>query len=160
MKHTESKFAKSKYLQISELGSRFNLSFSSQLVLGNKIIALDGIKKCLLVLETDAALSQSCIIDLNKVVAVTVKKSYRSINQGELKSRDIEEFVKRIDLQFEFSNKNETIVLPFYESEIDEQRDRPKLNRNAKNWQMILSKIIGSRTGKVIKEQNRDALAQ
>ena len=52
MKHVDTRSAKSKYLEVSELGTRFNLSFSSQLEFGNKIIALDGRKKCLLVLET------------------------------------------------------------------------------------------------------------
>jgi hypothetical protein len=160
MKHIEARFAKSKYVQISELGSRFNLSFSSQLVLGNKLIALDGLKKCLLILETGAALTEPCLIDLHKVVAVAIKKSYRSINQGELKSKDIEEFVKRIELQFEFTNKEETIVLPFYDIETDEPRDRPTLARNAKNWQMILSRLAGSQTGKIKKEQEKEALAQ
>jgi hypothetical protein len=111
-------------------------------------------------LETDAALNEPCLIDLHKVVAVAIKKSYRSINQGELKNRDIEEFVKRIDLQFEFSNKEETIVLPFYDCEIDEPRDRPTMDRNARNWQMILSKLTGSQTDKIKKEQKKEALAQ
>jgi hypothetical protein len=159
MRHVEARFAKSKYVQISELGSRYDLSFSSQLVFGNKIIALDGLKKCLLVLETDKVFNQPRLIDLHQVVAVTVKKSYRSINQGELKYKDIEEFVKSIDLQFEFINKSETIVLPFYNSETDAPEERPKLDRNAKNWQMILSKMTGSKTDKIIKEQNRSAMA-
>ena len=50
--------------------------------------------------------------------------------------------------QFELGNNNETISLPFYDREIDDQRDRPKMDRNAKNWQMILSKIIRAKTGK------------
>lgn len=153
------RFAKSKYSEVSELGTRFNLSFSSQLVFSNKIIALDGIKKCLLVLDTDKELSQPCVIDLNNVAAVTVKKSYGRINQGELKNKGIEDFLKRIDLQFEFSNRSETVVIPFYESEIDDKRERPKLDRNAKNWQMILSKLVGS-TDKTIKERKRLALVQ
>ena len=45
MKHVDTRSAKSKYLEVSELGTRFNLSFSSQLEFGNKIIALDGRKK-------------------------------------------------------------------------------------------------------------------
>jgi hypothetical protein len=154
MKNVDARFAKSKYLKVSELGTRFNLSFSSQLEFGNKIIALDGIKKCLLVLETGKELNQPYVINLNNVVAVTIKKSYGSINQGELRNKGIEEFLTRTDLQFEFDNNNKTINLPFYDREIDDRRDRQKLDRNAKNWQMILSKIIGSQTGKTIKERN------
>ena len=148
MKNVDARFAKSKYVEVSELGSRFNLSFSSHLVLRKKIIALDGLKKCILVMETDAASNQPYVIDLNKVASVTVKQSYGSINQGELKNKDISAFLKRVDLQFEFSNTSETIVLPFYERGSDEQSDLPKLDRNAKIWQMILSKLTGSQTEK------------
>ena len=152
MKNVNARFPKSKSLEVSELGTRFNLSFSSQLAFSNKIIALDGIKKCLLVLDTDKEPSQPYVIDLKNVAAVTVKKSYDSIKAGELKNKGMEDFLKRIDLQFEFSNKDDTIVLPFYESEIDNQRQRPMLARNARNWQMILSKLIGSKD-KTIKER-------
>lgn len=42
---------KSKYLYISEFGFKFNLFFLSYLEFGNKVIVLDGLKKCLLVFE-------------------------------------------------------------------------------------------------------------
>ncbi len=153
MKNADTVFAKSKYLAISELGSRYGLSFSSHLILGNRIIALDGVKKLLLVVETDKDAS-SFIIDLNKVAAVTVRKSYGSINQGELKSKEIEAFLKRIDLHFHLTDNTETIVLPFYNSETDDKKDRPKLAKNAKNWQMILSKIAGLKIYKPGEERN------
>jgi hypothetical protein len=144
MKQVEARFAKSKYTQVSELGSRFNLSFTSQLVFGNKIIALDGVKRSLLVFETNKELNQAYVIELNKVAAITLKKIYGSIRPGELQKKRMEEFLKKIDLQFEYKGKNETIVLPFYDSETDDRRYLPKLERNAKNWQMILSKMTGS----------------
>jgi len=144
MKNVQTRFAKSKYSELNELGTRFNLSFSSRLVFSNKIIALDGTKKCLLVLNTDNELGEPCLIDLNDVAVITVKKSYGSIKQGELKNKGIEEFLKRIDLEFEFSNRTETIVLPFYEPGTDDPGDRTKLNRNAKTWHMILSALAGS----------------
>jgi hypothetical protein len=146
MKNVNTGFSKRKYLEVSELGSKYNLSFSSQLVFGNKIIALDGLRKILLVVETNTELSEPCIIDLNKVSAVTVRKSYGSINQGELKTKGIEEFLKRIDLQFQFRDDTQTLVLPFYDREIDNKRDRVNLARNAKNWQMILSKMVELKT--------------
>ncbi len=74
MKTFATRFDKATYLKVSELGTRLNLSFSSQLVFGNKIIALDGIKKCLLVLETDKESNKPYVIDLNSVAAVSLKK--------------------------------------------------------------------------------------
>jgi hypothetical protein len=141
MKIVNTAFAKSKYLEVSALGSRYNLSFSSQLVLGDKIIALDGIKKCLLVVNTDDELSEPAIIDLKKVSAVTVRKIYGRINQGELQTKGIDEFLEHVVLQFQFQNNSEAIVLSFYDHKKNNRKDRAKLIRNAKNWQMILSKM-------------------
>jgi len=153
MKNLQTRFAKSKYLAVSEFGTRFDLSFSSQLVFGNKIVALDGRKKCLLVLDAVDELSEPDLIYLSDIVAVTIKKSYGSIKQGELKNKGIDEFLKRIDLQFEFRDKAETIILSCYESEIGDQIDRAKLVRDAKNWQMILSKMADSKPEKRGNEQ-------
>lgn len=148
MKSVDTVFAKSKYLEVSELGSRYGLSFSSQLVLNDKIIALDGLQKCLLVVEMNNKPSTPNIIDLKKVSAVTVRKVYGKINQGELESRGIDEFLDKVDLQFQFNNGPETIVLPFYDRLVNHKRHRAKLARNAKNWQMILSKMTGPKIEK------------
>ncbi len=153
----EATFASDKYQQLSKLGSRFELSFSSHMVIGNKLIALDGIKKSLLVLESN---NESYIIDLNKIAAVVVIKTYSSIRPGELNYKGIEEFINTIELQFEYSNKKGTVCLPFYNRGGDGPQNLPRLARNAKNWQMILSKLTGSQTGKIKKEQKKEALAQ
>src|SRR5688500_18730888 len=143
MKHRNIRFDKIRCLQLSELDSKFSLSFSSHEVVGNKIMGLDGINKKLLVLEQTDGQSHSYIIDLDEVKAISVKKIYSSIKAGELKKRGIEEFLQTIQLQFEFGNGKEDIVLPFYESKIDNIYDLPGLERKIKNWQMILSKITG-----------------
>lgn len=153
MKNQEAKLAKSKYLQVSELGSKFNLSFSGHLVLSNKIIALDGRKRSLLVFETNRAFDRAYVIELDKVAAITVKKTYGSISPGELSNKGMEEFLKGVDLQFKCSNKNDIIVLSFYDYKTDDLRDLPWLEKYAKNWQIILSKMAGSKTDKIIKKE-------
>jgi len=154
MKNVNARFVKSKYVLLSELGSRFNLSFSSHLVLNNKLIALDGLKRMLLVVETNNEFSQPHIIDLNKTTAVSIKKSYGSIGPGELRIKKFDEFLKRIDLQFGYHDKNESVDLTFYDSETDALWDLPRLERNAKNWQMILSKLAGSNVDVISKDDN------
>ena len=149
MKNVDAGFAKDKYLQISELGSKLNLSFSSHFTVGKRLIALDGVKNILLVLETNSELIQPYTIELNNVAAVSVKKTYGSIRAGELKNRGVDEFLKRIDLQFGYKGKNKTIALTFYDSETDDVRDLPRLARNAKNWEMILSKVAGSQVNRI-----------
>ena len=136
---------KSKFLEVSELGSRYNLSFSSQLVLRNRIIAVDGVKKTLLMLETGKGTDQPLLIDLNKVRTVAVRKSYGTIKHGELKNKGIEEFLDTIELQFHLRDKSGTIDLPVYNREIDDKADRKRLDKNAKNWQRMLSKMIGKK---------------
>ena len=138
--------SKDKYSQLSELGSLFNLTFSSHMTLGNKIIALDGIKKKLLVMENNDAVDLDCIIDLNAVKSISMKKSYSSIQPGELKKRDINEFLETIFLQFEYRDEEKTVAVPFYEPGRNNLYDLAKLERNARNWQMILSKMVTPKT--------------
>lgn len=151
MGNKKANFVKDKYQRLSELGSKFNLSFSSHMVIGNKILALDGIKKCLLVLETN---NESYIIELDKVASVSVKTIYSSRGSGELNSKGNEAYLNTIELQFEFSNKKGAVCLPFYDCRKDDPQDLPRLERNAKNWQMILSKMACAPTYKTIKEKD------
>jgi len=51
-----------------KLRSQFNLSFSCHLVVGNKVTALDSIKKNLLVLEGNSGLNRSYIINWIEVL--------------------------------------------------------------------------------------------
>lgn len=143
-------FSKNKFQQVSELGTRFHLSFSSQMAIGNTLIALDGIKKILLVLETN---NQPFIIELNKVASVSVKKTYNSIRPGELNNKGIEQFLDTIELQFVYTDDKGTVSLPFYNCGKDDLRNLAMIERNAKNWQMILSKLLFVPANKTIEEQ-------
>lgn len=134
--------ARTRYMEISELGSRFNLAFSSVLNLGNKTIALDGIKKKLLVLDNNNNKDLNCIIDLDEVKTIWLKKSYNSITPGEYKEKGLEGFQEAILLQFEYRDEGRSFSLPFYEQGKNELSNLPMLARNARNWQMILSKMI------------------
>lgn len=144
----ELRLAKNKYVQLSELGSRFNLSFSGQLILNRLIIALDGLKQRLLVFATDKPLDEAYVIALNKIAAVTVKKTYSSIRPGELRNKRMEEFLKRIDLQFQYRDNRDLVVLPFYQRETDEPANLGRLEKDAKNWQIMLAKIAGLQTAR------------
>ena len=105
------------------------------------MIGLDGIKKKILV--CDYANDQSFIIELDKVKAVSLKKEYSDIKPGELDTRTIEEFLKSIQLRFEYSDKME--VVTFYHRERDGINLRSWLQKMSRNWQIMLSKLVGSR---------------
>lgn len=140
MIHTEIVSLRDKYEMLSKLGSQYDLSFSSHLVLGNQIVALDGIKRALLIADIQAQ-DPPCIIELARVVSISVKRSYGSIRAGELTTKGFEEFLQTIELQFQYGS-DKSIALPFYNYEKNDVRDLPRLDRNARNWQMILSKMI------------------
>ncbi|MEP7257111.1 MAG: hypothetical protein ABI687_01960 [Flavitalea sp.] len=142
------RYDKTKYVQLSKLGSKLNMSFSSHEVLGEKIIGLDGIKRKLIVLQTD----QVNIIRLDEVNSISVKKIYSSIKAEELKKREMHEFLNAIFLQFAFKDARETFVLPFYEHDINRSCDLPGLERKVKNWQAILSKMIARQNNKLVLE--------
>ena len=154
MKSINANIYKDKYLRLSKLGSELGLSFSSHLALSNKLIALDGIKKKLLVCEFKNDLTEYYIIELDKVKSILVKKIYSGIKAGELKERRFEEFTKSIHLHFEYIDANDNVAIPFYENEMDEVLNLGRLETIVKNWQMILSKIIGVKDKGLIKDKN------
>lgn len=130
------------FLKLSELGSRLNLSFSSHVLLIDKVIALDGIKKKLLVANIADDLESSYTIELNEVKEISISKTYRNIKPGQLNNKKFNEFLETILLQFEYKNQDKKIGLPFYESDKHGIQNLEKLERNARIWQMILSKLI------------------
>jgi hypothetical protein len=142
MNNVKKSTTKTRYSEISKLGTRLNLSFSSLLSLGNKIIALDGIKKKLLVLNNSDDVIQNCVIDLDKVSTISLKKNYNTIKAGELKKKGLEKFLESIFLQFEYPEEGKVFSLPFYEQGKNELNNLSMLERNARNWQMILLKMI------------------
>jgi DNA-binding Lrp family transcriptional regulator len=150
MQNQNSVFSKDKYLLLSELGTRLNLSFSSHVRLGDRLIALDGIKKKLLVLEHNNDQLNPRVIDLDKVNDISVRTNYRSIKPGELKRKKIDEFLRTIELQFNCNDEPETFVLPFSDSDVNDRKSLAMLEKNARNWQLILSKMINVKKNEVI----------
>lgn len=142
MNNEQAAFARSKYVALSEHGSKLNLSFTSHLILGNRIVALDGIRKCLLVLDMGDDGERVCFIDLTEIASITLCKSYSSINREELVHKGIQDFLEKVQFKFKFKDKNETIVLPFYDVTTDEKTNRARLEKNAANWQQLLSKML------------------
>ncbi len=142
-------FIEDKNLPISELGQKHNLSFSNHSSFGNKTIAIDQAKRNLLLLESKNGSRDLSILDLNKIAVVTLKKIYGSINAGQLKHKQIDDFLKRVELQFQFLNQNDTRVFTFYDGNSGDRSSSPrKSGRNAQRWQKLLSGIIKSKKEK------------
>ena len=141
-----------KYLHVSKLGTELNLSFSSHLSLGNKILALDGIKKKLLVCEFKTDSLEHCLIDLRKVRSLSIRKIYGGIKAGELNERKFEDFIKTIHLHFEHIDVEDSTEILFYEKELDNVFTATEIETIIKKWQIILSKIMGVKGKEAIKE--------
>ena len=89
----------------------------------------------------------NCIIDLDEVKTIWLKKNYNSIKPGELKEESLEKFVDSVLLQLEYKDGRKAFSLPFYELGKNDLNNLPVLERNARNWQMILSKMIAPKKG-------------
>lgn len=126
----------------SKLGTLYNLSFSSQEVLGNVILGLDGIHRKILILEVSDWLLNNYLIDLNEVKHCTVKKYYGTIKSGELKISDMESFLENICLHFEFQDEKESKEVVFYNHSTNDSYQLPVLEQKAFHWKEILEKML------------------
>lgn len=131
------------FLYLSEQGTKNDLSFSSQEMIGNKIIGLDGIKRKLLLMDDVNGRTLLQTIDLGEIESCTLKKIYNGIPAGELKKKGIEEFINSIVLQFDFKNGiRKPITLSFYDKAVNGPSEIKELETKAKGWQAILSKLL------------------
>ena len=119
--------------RLSKSGSEHGLSFSSQEILKNKIIGLDGVKQALLVFDFENRRNIICIT-MADVKNCTVEKKYDSIAIGNEKRAKFEPYLKSIDLKFAFKNASESISVSFYDSNTNGIYEMSELEAKAKNW--------------------------
>jgi hypothetical protein len=124
------------------LGSLYNLSFTGQEVLHDKIIGLDGWRRKLLIVEENHNRYDSSIIDLYQVAACKVKKTYSAINAGDFEKNKVEEYLNAVALQFDFKNGNTPVVLSFYKNISNSVQDIKELATKTKQWEAVLSKML------------------
>lgn len=129
--------------RISELGIMNNLRFSSQELLQNAVIALDGMQGKLLVINGIAKDKyDEALIDLDDLKSCSLKKEYGSIRVGDLKKRKLEQLLNRISLHFEFNNNKEPVEVPFYEHSGSDNLHVSEMESKARHWGIILSKML------------------
>lgn len=129
--------------QLSQVGSKYNLSFASQEVLKDYVFGIDGRKrKILLIHRLQDDVYQDEVIDLDEIKTCSVKKIYGSIKQGALKNKKLEQHLTKIVLHFEFSNNKPPVELCFYEHIQNSIYQIYEMEQKARHWQAILSKII------------------
>jgi hypothetical protein len=129
--------------RFSELGTSHNLAFSSQEVLNNRIIGLDGINRKLLVLtQNDNQSFDDSVVNLDEVKNCTVSKIYSHINYGNVRNVNLEKYLERIVLHFEFTDIKDTVEIVFY-SHIDNTIYQiEEMEQKAVYWKQILTKML------------------
>jgi hypothetical protein len=131
-----------KYLNLfGQEGAKKGLSFSSQQLLRNKIIGLDGTKQTVLVFDLENA-ANTIYIPLTTVKNCSVEKKYDSILIGTQKNAKIEPHLKSIDLEFAFKNGNEPVSISFYNGDVNSIYEMSELKAKAETWESVLSKMI------------------
>lgn len=129
--------------RFSELGSSYNLTFSSQEILHDCIIGLDGVnRKILVTRSTEDVISHSELIALSDVKSCSVIRQYGTIKSGELRVKKLETYLERIALHFEREGNQPSIEIPFYQHRKNGLHELERLEKKARHWEMLLSKMI------------------
>jgi hypothetical protein len=127
----------------SRLGSKYELTFSSQEVLRNCIIGLDGVQRKLLILNgiSNGALTEY-VIDLNQVSNCSVQKQYGRIHVNGLRKRKVEQYLEKMTLHFRFLMEKQPADIPFFKQAENNISELRELEDKAEKWKTILSKML------------------
>lgn len=126
--------------KMTQLAKQRRLHLSNQEEVGANVIALDSVRKKLLFAKNTPLTTSCLIIDLNDLEACSVKKEYKSIPAGELKSKKLHHFLKCVFLNFVF--KTGTVSLPMYEAKKLQEGNIEQLETQANHWQSTISKLL------------------
>lgn len=129
---------------LNEAATQYNLSFSSQEILKNRIIGVDGISRKLIIAEEQNDINAYDVIDLEEVKSCKMKRNYTTVNMGDKKT---EEHLSAIVLQFHFKNGKEAHSLPFYNDITNHIYEIAELENKAKDWEAMLSKMLTAQAG-------------
>lgn len=123
-------------------GSEHNLTFSSQEMLNDSIIGLDGVHRKLLVLERTAhGVFNSFVIDLNEVKSCLVKKAYGTTGGSSQEGARPEQYLQSISLHFTLADDPPADVF-FYKHFENNIYQMAELESKAKHWEDILKKMF------------------
>lgn len=123
-------------------GVKHGLSFSSQEILGHKIVGLDGINRKFVTVNDK---EETNIISLDEVRICEMKKNYQSYQPANQSDYGHETFVTSVVLHFEFKTKKPSLSIVFYDNLLQPVVEEKIMEAKAKDWEIILSKMIASR---------------
>ena len=134
----------------SKLGTENKLSFSSQEILENCIIGLDGKQRKLLILKKiDMDEYDSILLDLNEVKKCSKKNIYTRVNIGTSKKEKFENHLDKIVLDFDFIDNRQPVQILFFKPITNHVFAMSELEQKAKKWETILSQIANTGLKKI-----------
>jgi len=129
----------------SKVGTENNLSFSSQEILENCIVGLDGIQRKLLILKRiDTNAYDPILLDLNEVKSCAKKKICTRVNIGTNKKERFENHIDKIVLELEFIYNKQPGEILFFEPITNHILAMSELEQKAEKWEAILSQIVNT----------------
>jgi hypothetical protein len=133
----------------SHTAALHNISFTSQEILRDMALGLDGPKRKVLVVEEKGETFDTHIIDLTQVNTCKVKKIYAAIDINKYKRNRPEEYLKSIALAFEFKTDRSPVVAHFYRNATNSIYEIPELEARVRNWETMLSKMLQNKGEKI-----------
>ena len=125
----------------SELGTKYQLAFSSQFSLPGLLVGIDGIRRKMLVVSTGEAMLEWKLIDLMAIRNCTLLRTYDPIMAGELNTFSPDRYVHDISLRI-LTADNEEILLPFYIKHLHNLKDLPRIAKTAQAWHHMILKLL------------------
>ncbi len=132
----------------TEAATQQGFNFSSNEVLKDKIIGLDGKDKRLLVFDF-LHKESTTTIRLSDIKECALQKEYMDVNYGSEKKADVEKTLRKIALQLRFKKPVEAISLSFYDNTLHTVYEMKELESKAKNWEMAISKMLHKETAAI-----------
>ena len=123
----------------NQAGEENGLSFSSQEILRNKVIGLDGIHRKFVVVNDQ---EKVLILNLDEIKKCYLQKNMETYSRLGEKSSGYEMFVKSIVLNFTYNNNKNVESVGFFDYLLHPVAEEKIMEGKAKDWEMILNKII------------------
>jgi hypothetical protein len=124
------------------LGEASGLSLTSQELLAGGVLGFDAAKKVLLVLQFEGTRYDWYTIHLEEVTSCLVLTIYRVLPTATTNIYSINESIGEVVLQFQFSNGDPPVSVPFYSARHHRVDELPELESKVRSWQHFLSKLL------------------
>lgn len=126
---------------LSHAGTKHELSFTSQELLRDKVIGVDGIHRKFVVVNEQ---EECIIVNLEEVKNCRFQKNYGQVHYGEGANRHVENRLATISLLFEHERNNKIVQVHFYDHTVHSFSEADALEAKARDWEVILSKMMSS----------------